>query len=454
MPTPNRMKILLVDDERNINRMMTLALETAGHEVVAVESGSGALRQLQKMAFDLAFLDLRLGQEDGLEILSKLRRSDPKLAIVVITAHGSIPAAVEAMRLGAADFVTKPFTPDQVRLIVARIAKTRGLESRVAELESLVENHSPEADLTSEDPGMRTVLDLAFRAAESQASMLLLGESGTGKSVLARAIHGRSGRRERAFVTVSCPSLSRELLESDLFGHVKGAFTGAVADTEGKVAAANGGTLYLDEISETPLEIQAKLLRVLQEREYERVGETQTRRANVRVISSSNRDLAKAIKEGKFREDFYYRLNVIVLELPPLRERPRDLARLAEAHLAFFNRQIGRSLQGFSPPTLAALRDYPWPGNLRELRNVIERAVIFSSGDRVEAEALPQVTGTGAAARRAVELGADVTLNDLGDEHIRRVLARTGRYEDAAAILGIDLATLYRRRRKWAGQGA
>ncbi len=300
---------------------------------------------------------------------------------------------------------------------------------------------------------MRTVLDLAFRAADSQASILLLGESGTGKSVLARAIHGRSGRRERAFVTVSCPSLSRELLESDLFGHVKGAFTGAVADTEGKLAAANGGTLYLDEISETTLEIQAKLLRVLQEREYERVGETQTRRANVRVISSSNRDLVAAIKEGKFREDFYYRLNVIVLELPPLRERPRDLARLAEAHLAFFNRQIGRSLQGFSPQALAALHDYPWPGNLRELRNVIERAVIFSSGDHVEAPALHQVTETGAAARRALNLGADVTLNELGDEHIRRVLARTGRYEDAAAILGIDLATLYRRRRRWAGQG-
>jgi NtrC-family two-component system response regulator AlgB len=446
------MQILVVDDERNINRMMSVALESAGHQVATAESGFGALRQMQKNAFDIAFLDLRLGQEDGLEVLARIRRSDPKLAVVLITAHGSIPAAVEAMRLGAADFISKPFTPEELRLIVERIAKTRGLQARIAELESMVEAHSPDADLTSDDAGMRSTLDLAFQAADSQASILLLGESGTGKSVLARAIHARSSRREQAFVTVSCPSLSRELLESDLFGHVKGAFTGAIADTEGKVAAANRGTLYLDEISETPHEIQAKLLRLLQEREYERVGETQTRRANVRVISSSNRDLAKAIKEGKFREDLFYRLNVIALELPPLRERPRDLARLAQAHLDFFNRQTGKSLRGFSQQALRALHDHPWPGNLRELRNVVERAVIYSAGDYVEASALkimkPAVEG-----ERSLELGANVTLADLSDEHIRRVLAKAARLEDAAAILGIDLATLYRRRRKWQNGG-
>jgi NtrC-family two-component system response regulator AlgB len=444
------MQILLIDDERNINRMMSLALESAGHAVVAVESSSGALRQLQKGAFDLAFLDLRLGQDDGLELLAKLRQTDPKLAVVLITAHATIPTAVEAMRLGAEDFVCKPFTPDEIRAIADRVARTRGLRARVAELESLVETHAPAADLTSEDPGMRTVLDLAFQAAGSQASILLLGESGTGKSVLARAIHARSPRREQPFVTVSCPSLSRELLESELFGHVKGAFTGAVAETYGKVAAAGRGTLYLDEISETPLEIQAKLLRLLQEREYERVGETQTRQANVRVISSSNRDLGAAIGQGKFREDLYYRLNVIVLELPPLRARPRDLARLAQGHLAFFNRQIGKALHGFSPDAISALHDYPWPGNLRELRNVIERAVIYSNGPLIEADTL-QIPHSSPTQVRAPELGAGVTLAEIGDEHIRRVLAKTSRFEDAAAILGIDLATLYRRRRKWQG---
>ena len=443
------MKILLVDDERNINRMMSLALETEGHQVVPVESGSGALRQMQKTAFDMAFLDLRLGQEDGLEILDRLRRADPKLAVVLITAHGSIPTVVEAMRRGAADYLSKPFTPEEVRLSVGRVARTRGMERRLEELESLVEAHSPDADLTSEDPGMQTVLGLAFQAAESQASILLLGESGTGKSVLARAIHGRSSRRDQSFVTVSCPSLSRDLLESDLFGHVKGAYTGAVTDTEGKVAAANRGTLYLDEISEIPVELQAKLLRLLQEREYERVGDTQTRRANVRVISSTNRDLQQAIKEGSFRDDLYYRLNVIALELPPLRERPRDLARLAGMHLRFFNRQIGKSLEGFSPEAMRVLQGYLWPGNLRELRNVIERAVIFGTGERVEADAFQKLTVAGQSSARTVELGGEVTLSEIGDEHIRRVLARTSRYEDAAAVLGIDLATLYRRRRKW-----
>jgi NtrC-family two-component system response regulator AlgB len=445
------MQILLIDDERSINRMMSLALESAGHAVVAVESGSGALRQLQKSTFDLAFLDLRLGQENGLELLTKLRQNDPNLAVVLITAHASIATAVEAMRLGADDFVCKPFTPDELRAIVERVARTRGLRARVAELESLVETQAPAADLTSEDPGMHNVLDLAFQAAVSQASILLLGESGTGKSVLARAIHARSLRREQPFITVSCPSLSRELLESELFGHAKGAFTGAVVETYGKVAAADRGTLYLDEISETPLEIQAKLLRLLQEREYERVGETQTRPANVRVISSSNRDLTAAIHQGKFREDLYYRLNVIILELPPLRARPRDLVRLAAGHLAFFNRQIGRTLQGFSPGALRVLLDYLWPGNLRELRNVIERAVIYSTGPLIQADAL-QISPRPASEVRTPELGASVTLAEIGDEHIRRVLAKTSRFEDAAAILGIDLATLYRRRRKWQGE--
>ena len=266
--------------------------------------------------------------------------------------------------------------------------------------------------------------------------------------MLAREIHRRSPRGNQPFVTVSCPSLSRELLESDLFGHVKGAFTGAVADTRGKVAAANGGTLYLDEIGELPVEIQPKLLRLLQEREYERVGETETRRADVRVISSTNRDLARAIREGKFREDLFYRLNVVVLHLPPLRERPHDLERLAGVHLRHFERQAGKQITDFSPEAKAAMRRYAWPGNLRELRNVIERAVILSPGPWIEAAHLSGIVADPGISN-APEVGASVTLTELGDEHIRRVLAKTARLEDAAEILGIDLATLYRRRRKW-----
>ena len=440
------MKILLIDDERNISRMVSVALETEGHETVAVESSAGALRHLQKTPFDVALLDLRLGQEDGLEVLAQLRRADAGLAVVLITAHASIPTAVEAMRRGAVDYLPKPFTPEQVRLVVARIARTRGLERRVEELEAQGAQ-SPEADLASEEPAMQKVLDFAFQAANSPASILLLGESGTGKSLLARALHRRSPRAERPFVTVSCPSLSRDLRESELFGHARGAFTGASADTQGKVAAAAGGTLYLDEVGEVPQEIQAKLLRLLQEREYERVGETQTRRADVRLISATKLDLPAAIKHSRFREDLYYRLNVVALHLPPLRERGRDLPRLAGAHLRFFARQMGRPITGFSPAALEAMRRYPWPGNLRELRNAIERAVILCAGTQIELSHLPEVIH--AADAPALEVGGQVTLAELADEHTRRVLAKTPRLEEAASILGIDPATLYRRRRKW-----
>ena len=442
------MRILLIDDERNISRMLSVSLETDGHEVTAVESSSGALRQVQKAAFDAAFLDLRLGKEDGLEVLAQLRRADPNLAVVIITAFASIPTAIEATRRGAADYLPKPFTPEQVRLVLARLDKSRGLQRRVEELESFFAISPAEPAPEAKDPAMQQVLGLAHKTAASHASIILLGESGTGKSVLARDIHRRSLRADRALVTVSCPSLSRELLESELFGHAKGAFTGAVADTQGKVAAASGGTLYLDEVGELPLEIQPKLLRLLQEREYERVGETQTQRADVRVISSTNRDLGQAIKEGKFREDLYYRLNVVELRLPPLRERPRDLEQLAAVHLRFFARQIGKPIQDFSPEAKAAMARYPWPGNLRELRNAVERAVILSPGPFIEAGDLSAMISKADPARTP-EVGGAVTIAELTDEHIRRVLAKTSRLEEAAAILGIDVATLYRRRRKW-----
>ncbi len=447
--TINAMRILLIDDERNINRMLTVALEGDGHEVVAVESSSGALRQVQKAPFDAAFLDLRLGQEDGLEVLTQLRRADAGMAVVIITAFASFPSAVEATKLGATDYLPKPFTPEQVRLVLGRVEQNRRLERRLEDLETLFEVREVDGRLAAQDSTMRDVLDLAHRTAASEASILLLGESGTGKSVLAREIHQRSPRAAHPFVTVSCPSLSRELLESELFGHVKGAFTGAVSDTEGKVAAADGGTLYLDELGELPLEIQPKLLRLLQEREYERVGETKTRRANVRIVSSTNRDLVRAIKEGRFREDLYYRLNVVALHLPPLRERPLDLERLAAAHLRFFVRQTGNPLRDFSPEAKTAMRRYPWPGNLRELRNAIERAVILTSGPLIEPEHLMQIMTPLRVGEAPMEVGGAVTLAELADEHTRRVLARSARLEDAAEILGIDVATLYRRRRKW-----
>jgi NtrC-family two-component system response regulator AlgB len=272
-------RILIVDDEKNIRRALTLGVESMGHDAVAAAGGAAAIEELKAGGCDAVFLDLKLSQESGLDVLQEILRVSPRAAVVMVAAYASVETAVEAMRRGAFDYLPKPCTPEQVRQVLARIEKTRRLERRVLELESRLGAEFPDADLTTQSPAMQRALDVAFKAADSDATVLLLGESGTGKSVLARAMHERSPRSAGAFVTVSCPSLSRELLESDLFGHVKGAFTGAHTDTIGKVAAADGGTLFLDEIGEMPVEIQARLLRLLQEREYERVGETRPRRA-------------------------------------------------------------------------------------------------------------------------------------------------------------------------------
>src|SRR5208282_6561419 len=291
------MRILVIDDEKNIRRTMAMAIESMEHDVVCVASGAEAFKELRSVAFQVVFLDLKLHQESGLEVLAEVLRLAPQAAVVIITAFASIETAVEAMRLGAFDYLPKPCTPDQVRQLLIKIERTKKLENRVLELESQINAESPEVDLTTSSPSMQTVIDLAFKAANSDATVLILGESGTGKSVMARAMHARSPRRGAAFVTVSCPSLSRELLESELFGHVKGAFTGALRDHPGRIAACEGGTLFLDEIGDLPLRLQPKLLRVLEDKEYERVGDLVTRKADVRIIAATSLDLEEAVKE-------------------------------------------------------------------------------------------------------------------------------------------------------------
>lgn len=440
------MRVLLVDDEQSIRKTTSVAIETMGHEVVGVPSGSRAVKAIEESSFDACFLDVRLGNEDGLTVLGKLLETNPSLAVVMFTAYANIATAVEAMRRGAFDFIPKPFTPDQIRAVLGKIAKTHSLESRLRQLESQLADEAPAVDLTSTEPSTQRALQVAFKAAETPATILILGPSGTGKSVLAREIHRRGAQQDASFVTVNCPSLSKELLESDLFGHVKGSFTGAVSDTSGKVAAAERGTLFLDEIGEMPLEIQPKLLRLLQEREYERVGEATPRKANVRVIAATNRDLAAEVKAGRFREDLYYRLNVISVALPGLRDRPGDLRRLAESSLRFFADRIGKRMTGFSPAVWNAFTGYPWPGNLRELRNVIERAVILATGETIELADLPDEFHGPADVE--VLVGARVTIDQLEAEHIRRILAVSRNLDEAARTLGIDPATLYRKRQK------
>jgi len=423
---------------------MAMALESMEHEVVCASSGTEAFREIRMAAFDAVFLDLKLHQENGLDTLEGILRMAPEAAVVIVTAFASIETAVAAMRLGAFDYLPKPCTPEQVRQLLAKVEKTKRLESRVAALESQLSAEAQDIDLSTDSPLMQRAVDVTFKAANSDATVLLLGESGTGKSVLAKAMHVRSPRRSAGFVTVSCPSLSRELLESELFGHVKGAFTGALLDTQGKVAAAESGTLFLDEIGDLPLEIQAKLLRLLQEREYERIGETRQRKANVRVISATNRDLELAARDGRFREDLFYRLNVITIRLPPLRDRYQDLERIAKRQLEFFAQRAGKQFKGFTPGALDAMRSYQWPGNLRELRNLIERAVILGTGDQIDIDDLTEIVQT----RAELRLGGKVTLEEIENEHLRRVISNSRTIDEAASVLGVDPATLYRRKKK------
>lgn len=441
------MNLLIVDDEAGLRRTLRLTLESMKHRVAEAASGQPALAAMTQERFDLVFLDLRLGRESGLDLLPQLFQAAPGVGVVVMTAFAAIDTAVEAMRRGAFDYLPKPFTPEQLRLLLTRWEQFRGLRVEVDDLREQMRTAVPEADLHTEEPAVLAALEVAFRVAPTDATLLLRGESGTGKGVLARAVHARSRRAGRPFVTVHCPSLSAELLESELFGHARGAFTGAIEATEGKVAAAEGGTLFLDEIGDLPLALQPKLLRFLQEKTYERVGETRTRTGDVRILAATNRDLQAEVLAGRFREDLLYRLNVIEVTLPPLRERRRDLPSLADHLLRFFARQSGKAVRAFSSEAMVAICRHGWPGNLRELRNAVERGVILTTDDEVGLAQLPAQVGNLPAAGR-VEVGAAVTLELLEAEHIRRVLASSPSLEDAAQTLGIDPSTLYRKRKR------
>lgn len=441
------MNLLVVDDEAGLRRTLRLTLESMKHRVAEAASGQPALSAAASERFDLVFLDLRLGRESGLDLLPQLLQRAPGVGVVVMTAFAAIDSAVEAMRRGAFDYLPKPFTPEQLRLLLAKWEQYRGLRVEVDDLREQMRLAVPEADLHTEEPAVLAALEVAFRVAPTDATLLLRGESGTGKGVLARAVHARSRRAGRPFVTVHCPSLSAELLESELFGHARGAFTGAVEATEGKVAAAEGGTLFLDEVGDLPLALQPKLLRLVQEKAYERVGEARTRAGDVRILAATNRDLQAEVAAGRFREDLLYRLNVIEVTLPPLRGRRRDLPTLANHLLRFFARQSGKAVRAFSPEAMAAICRHGWPGNLRELRNAVERGVILATDDVVGLAHLPAQVGNPPAAGR-IEVGAAVTLEVLEAEHIRRVLASSPSLELAAVTLGIDPSTLYRKRKR------
>ena len=445
-PTGAPVNILVVDDESNIRKTLAICLEAEGHHVTAVGNFQDAVAEASRRTFHLAFVDLRLGTASGLDLIPVLLSGSPWMKIVVITAYASIDTAVEAMRRGATDYIPKPFTPAQVLLAVRKVEEVRTLEQKVAALREDLERTAPEVRFSSESPAMQRAMEVARQVAPTDAAVLLRGESGTGKTVLARAIHGWSRRSGKPFGVVSCPSLPAELLESELFGHVKGAFTGAVRDNPGRIAACEGGTLFLDEIGDLPLSLQPKLLRFLQDQEYERLGDPSTRKADVRVITATNRDLEGEVKAGRFREDLFYRLNVIQIEIPPLRERPQDFEALATQLLAFYGRIHHRSFAGFTEEAMQTMKRHAWPGNLRELRNVIERASILCRSDRIGVEYLP---GAFSRAEAAPAAGNLASLEKIEEEHIRRVLASAKSLQEAAEVLGIDQATLWRRRKQY-----
>lgn len=439
------MNFLIVDDEKNVLATTAMAVDTAGHTAFTALTIRQADRILEEEDIHAILLDRMLGNDDGLEYMEQLFERGVKVPIIIFTAHSSIETAVEAMRKGAYNYIQKPFVPEQIRHTLKILEEKIGSSKQIEALETEATRQNPSSILESNEPRAREAFRVAFKAAKSEASILLMGDSGTGKSILARQIHKASNRSLRPFIEISCPSLSRELLESELFGHVKGAFTGAVKDTWGKVHAAEGGTLFLDEIGELPPEIQAKLLRLLQEWEYERVGETRARKADIRMIAATNRDLEKDVREGRFREDLFYRLTVISITMPPLTERPADLETLSEHFLRFFASSLNRPNLRFSPEALEAIKSYGWPGNLREMRNVIERAAILSEDSLISPADLSLDAGKHPP---KVLPGQRVSLREIEEAHIRNVLENSENFEQAAKILQIDTATLYRKRKK------
>jgi two-component system, NtrC family, response regulator AlgB len=449
------MDFLVIDDDKTFRDATCAMIDEEGHYAEGADSGAQGLAALKEDKFDAILLDLNLNAENGLEVLAQIQKLNPRLPIVMLTAQSSVKTAVEAMRAGATDYLEKPFNREQFLTVLARLLRLRQMDQRIERLEQesteiRAQNIEPIFDFSTRI--MQEAMDVFRRAAKTPASILILGESGTGKSVIARVIHQNSHLADQPFVTVSCPSLSKELLESELFGHVRGSFTGAIRDHWGKVKAAEGGTLFLDEIGDLSMEIQPKLLRLLQERVYERLGENVQRPANVRIIAATNRDLKKRVADGTFREDLYFRLNVISVEMPPLRALGDDVLRFGNHYAKYFASQCGRRFAGFSSEAITCLRAYPWPGNLRELRNTIERAVILARSDTIERDDFPselrQAASGGAVADIQAEIGSLIPLQKLEEAHLRKILQRTSSLLEAAQVLGIDQATLYRKRKR------
>ena len=441
-------RILIVEDDREMCRFLSELLVEEGYEVAVVHDGPSAVEKHKQESFDLTITDLMMPRMKGTELVQRLKEIDSEALILLITAFGSIESAVETMRAGAFDYLTKPFRTDEILLSVSRALEQRGLRMELQRLRKEVQSHYGFENILGQSEPMRRVFDLVTHISDAPANVLITGESGTGKELIARAIHYNSGRSRGPFVPVNCAAIPENLLESELFGHLRGSFTDAKNDRKGLFQEASGGSLFLDEISELPIGLQAKLLRVLEDKEVRPIGASRAEKIEVRIIAASNQELARLVSERKFRPDLFYRLNVIHINLPPLRERPEDIPLLAAHFIEKFSSQTKRQKKGLTEQALAALMSYPWPGNVREVEHTIERAVLLGKGDHIDITDLPPqlLTDRGKETSLAQAIARRCTLKDLEREYIQKVLESTqGNKSEAATILGMDRTTLYRK---------
>jgi len=431
--------VLLVDDEQNIVKTVKICLESAGFDVKAFLNPLQAREALREQTFDIAFFDLKMQPIDGIQLLKETKQLSPGTTVVLMTAHGSIETAVSAIKEGAYDYLQKPFDFPELQHFANRVYEHHRLAGEVALLKEELERQQGSNTIVTRNEKMKSLMDLAVQVAPSGITVLVEGESGTGKELLAHLIHKNSGRDTMPFVTVNCSALAETLLESELFGHVRGAFTGALKDRQGRFDAADGGTVLLDEVGEIPPSVQVKLLRFLQSKEFERVGETATRKVDVRVIAATNRDLGAAVEGGRFREDLFYRLNAVRLKLPPLRERSEDIPLLVQHFIA----RHGRTCE-IAPEALRALMAYAWKGNVRELENIVERALILSRGETIRPQHLPEELQILTDSSNRL-----LSLEEAEQQHIVRVMKVAKDLDEAARLLGIDPTTLWRKRKKY-----
>ncbi len=436
-----RGRVLVVDDEPNILKTVKIGLETIGLHVEIFLNPADALEAVENGKYDIAFLDLMMQPIDGIQMVKAIGEKSPSTTCVIITAHGSIDSAVAAIKSGAFDFLQKPFDLQELQIFADKVLSHHKLQDEVRQLRTQLSSGQAQVTILTRDSVMRQQLDLAREVANSMLTILIEGESGTGKELFAQYIHLQSGRKDKPFIKVNCAALAENLLESELFGHVKGAYTGAIKDREGRFELADGGTIFLDEIADISPSAQVKLLRFLQHREFERVGENVTRKVDVRVVAATNKKLADSLKGGSFREDIYYRINAVRIILPPLRERPEDILLLIHHFLKKFSPQVDIDVD---TEALQILISHSWPGNVRELENVMERAVLLAKQKVINVSHLPPEL------RNPNEFKAGLlSLEAVERYHIVRVLKATGDFEEAARLLNIDPATLWRKRKKY-----